>query len=412
MAVNDKDLPRIISVDDHILEPQDLWQARVQAKDRDRAPKVERHYGYIDWDMDGTTRFVDDNDKSSPNSRWVDHWVYDTMRWPIPAGFAGVANDDFDNGMVGTSYGEMRPGCYDQKARIADMDLNGVEASLCFPSMPRFCGQTFLDRSDKAFALQCLRVYNDWMIDEWCAGDGRGRLIPLTLIPLWDVELAVAEVRRCADKGSHAIAFSEVPARLGLPSAHTKYWDPLFAACEATQTVVNMHIGSSSTFNTTSKDAPHPVNAALTVQNSQAAFIDWIISGTFARFPRLRLALSEGQIGWMPYMMERLDSIWERGDKYEKDLRVRLPEPPSSYMSRIYGCIFDDVHGLKSRDEIGMSQIMFEVDYPHYDSTFPNSLAVAGQMVRAAGLNETEVWQLLRGNAIECYDLGQFGIQR
>src|SRR6185312_7714331 len=314
--------------------------------------------------------------------------------------------------MVGTCYDAMRPGCYDQKARIADMDLNHVEASLCFPSMPRFCGQTFLERSDKVFSFECLRIYNDWIIDEWCGGDGAGRLIPLTLIPLWDVKLAAEEVRRCADKGSHAIAFSEIPAYLGLPSAHTKYWDPLLAACEETETVVNMHIGSSSKFNTTSKDAPHPVNAALTVQNSQAAFIDWILSGTFARFPRLRLALSEGQIGWMPYMIERLDSIWDRGDKYEADLRVRLPEPPSSYMSNIYGCIFDDVHGLKSRDEIGMSQIMYEVDYPHYDSTFPDSFAAAERMVREADLNETEAWQLLRGNAIECYALGRFGLDR
>jgi predicted TIM-barrel fold metal-dependent hydrolase len=412
MGVNDIGLPRIISVDDHILEPQDLWQSRVPAKDRDRAPKVERHYGRIDWDMDGKSRFVDDPDKSSPDSGWCDHWVYDDMRWPIPAGFAGVTNEDADNGMVGTSYDEMREGCYDQKARIADMDLNGVEASLCFPSMPRFCGQTFLDRRDKVFALECLRIYNDWMIDEWCGGDGVGRLIPLTLIPLWDVELAVEEVRRCAGKGSHAIAFSEIPAYLGLPSAHSKYWDPLFAVCQQTETVVNMHIGSSSTFNTTSKDAPHPVNAALTVQNSQGAFIDWILSGTFARFPQLRLALSEGQIGWMPYMMERLDSIWERGDKYEADLRVRLPEPPSAYMKNIYGCIFDDVHGLKSRDEIGMSQIMYEVDYPHYDSTFPDSLAAAERLVREAGLNEHEAWQLLRGNAIECFRLDRFGIKR
>lgn len=105
------------------------------------------------------------------------------------------------------------------------------------------------------------------------------------LIPLWDVELAVEEVRRCAGKGSHAIAFSEIPAYLGLPSAHSKYWDPLFAVCEQTETVVNMHIGSSSTFNTTSKDAPHPVNAALTVQNSQGAFIDWILSGTSPASP-------------------------------------------------------------------------------------------------------------------------------
>jgi predicted TIM-barrel fold metal-dependent hydrolase len=292
------------------------------------------------------------------------------------------------------------------------MDRNHTEAALAFPTFPRFCGQTFLERQDKDLALLCVRAYNDFMIDEWGAGDGYGRLIPLTLIPLWDPQLAAAEVRRCADKGSHAIAFSEAPYELGLPSIHSGHWDPLWDACDETDTVVNMHIGSSSTLPTTSADAPMEVVPAINSINSIRCFVDWLLSGHLVDRPNLRIALSEGQVGWMPFYMERVDSLWERGDSYA-DIRRRIPERPSSYVDRMYGCIYDDVHGLQSHEAVGIDQIMFEIDYPHSDSTFPESKAVAQKLADAAGLNQEQTDKFVRGNAITCYKLDQyFGIQR
>src|SRR5581483_1473077 len=294
------ELPRIISVDDHIVEPPGLWQDRLPARFRDRAPRVERHYGFLDWEAGGKVQFHDDPDRSSPRARWCDHWVYDDLRWPIPAGYAAVGPVRDLEAMTPITYDEMLHGCYNKAARIADMDLNQavripdmvlnhVEASLCFPTVPRFCGQTFLERQDKELAALCVQAYNDWMIDEWCGGAGAGRLIPLTLVPLWDANLAAAEVRRCADKGSHALAFSEIPAYLGLPSIHSGYWDPLFQACAETETVVSMHIGSASKLTTTSADAPLVVQAALTAQNAQSALVDWLCSGLLARFADLRI---------------------------------------------------------------------------------------------------------------------------
>src|SRR5205085_9808505 len=129
------------------------------------------------------------------------------------------------------TYADMLPGCHDVKARVEDMNTGNILASLCFPSFPRFCGQIFHEAKDKELALLCVQAYNDWMIEDWCGGPGHGRLIPLTMIPLWDAELAAAEVRRCADKGSHAVTFSENPVPLGLPSVHSGVWDPFFQAC-------------------------------------------------------------------------------------------------------------------------------------------------------------------------------------
>jgi hypothetical protein len=405
------ELPRIISVDDHVVEPKDLWTSRLPARYRERGPRVERKLGYLRFDFSsgGVTTFVEDADH--PETRWCDQWAYDDYRWPFPAAFAAIGPLRDVAATTPVTYDDMLPGCYDQAARLADMDRNHVEASMCFPTFPRFCGVTFLGREDKELAWLCVRAYNDFMIDEWCAGAGAGRLIPQTIIPLWDPELAVTEVRRCADKGSHAVTFCEIPPYLGLPSIHSGHWDPFLAACDQTDTVVNMHILSSSKPTITSADAPLLVPIALTAQNAQASFADWLSSGKLVQFPNLRIAFSEGQAGWMPFLIERLDSTWERSIGFDKTIREKLPEPPSSYIpGRVFTCIFDDLHGLESRHKIGMDQFLFETDYPHNDSTFPHSKEVAAKHVAAAGLSDHETWQLMRGNAIACYRLERFGI--
>jgi predicted TIM-barrel fold metal-dependent hydrolase len=306
-------------------------------------------------------------------------------------------------------FDELRPGCYEQQARLEDMDANHTEASLCFPTFPRFCGQTFLEVRDRDLAAACVRAYNDWMIDDWCGGAAYGRLIPLTLIPLWDGRLAAAEVRRCAEKGSHAICFSELPTALDLPSLYTDFWEPLWRACDETATVVNIHIGSSSTVLTTSPDAPASVPINLRHVAAERALVDWLTAGILERYHDIKVVLSEGQAGWMPFALERMD----RTQRHRVGKTpAGITKPFSTYVpGRVYACIFDEQTGLALRDRIGMSQFLFETDYPHGDSTWPRSAEVAQEMVRAAGLNEAETRQLLRGNAIACFGLARYGLQ-
>jgi Amidohydrolase len=404
-------LPKIISVDDHLVEPPALWKDRLPRRYLDRGPRVERKKGLMRFDFDsgGVSSFVEDHEH--PDARWCDHWVYDDHRWPFASAFAAIGALRELPATTPVAYDDMVPGCYDQVSRLADMDANHVEASMCFPTFPRFCGQTFLEREDKELALLCIRAYNDFMIDEWCAGAGAGRLIPQTIIPLWDPELAAAEIHRSAARGSHAVSFCEIPPYLGLPSIHSGHWDPFFTACQDTETVINMHILSGSKVPITSPDAPLLVVMALTAQSAEAGLADWLSSGKLVRYPGLKIAFSEGQAGWMPFILERLDSAWERSIRFDRAIRETVPEPPSSYVpNRVFTCVFDDLHGLESRDKIGMSQFMFEVDYPHTDSTFPYSKEVAAKHVAAAGLSDYETWQLLRGNAIACYGLERLGI--
>ena len=396
------DVPNLISVDDHVFEPPDVWQSRLPARYQARGPRVERKRlvragrgkggGFDQW-------------VESEDGRWCDVWLYDGLEMPLLQAFAavGAKGQAFD----GITFEDIVPGAWQQKDRLADMDLNHVDAALCFPNtLPRFCGQTFYEGADHDLGLACVRAYNDWLFEEWGAGDGHGRLFGAAILPLWDPALAADEVRRCAGLGGVAVTFPESPYPLGLPTLHTKdrHWDPVFAACQETGTVLCMHIGSSSRMPTTSPDAPFNVTSALTSQNAMGSLVDFIFSKTLERFPTLRISYSEAQVGWMPFLLERADKIWDH-------FHSGLPKRPSEYIpGRVFGCIFDDETGLRLRDVIGVEQICFETDYPHADSTFPDSRAVLAGLAERAGMTAEETYKVARGNAIAAFNLGRIGI--
>jgi predicted TIM-barrel fold metal-dependent hydrolase len=392
------ELPRIISVDDHVVEPAHLWDTWLPARFRDRGPRVERR-GI------GSIRHVGGGvyeQTFTPDGPLADCWVYEDLVYINKRHVAAVGYDRDEMEMVPITYDEMRPGCYEPKARLDDMDLNWVDASLSFPTFPRFCGQTFLEAKDRDLAHACVVAYNDWMMEEWCADSG-GRLIPLCLIPLWDSDLAASEVRRNADRGCHAVCFSEIPPHLGLPSIHTPHWDPFFAECEETETTVCMHIGSSSRMPATSPDAPNAVAATLSFNNAMASLSDYLFSGVLVRFPRLKLAYSEGQIGWLPYVLERADNVW-RDHRAWVGVKDIVPEPPSTYYYRqVFGCFFKDRHGLESLARVGVDNITFETDYPHTDSTWPETKQIATDMM--SDLDDDAIYKIVRGNAIRMLSL-------
>jgi predicted TIM-barrel fold metal-dependent hydrolase len=392
------ELPKIISVDDHVVEPAHLWQTWLPEQYKAAGPKVERR-GIGKMEHIGGGVYDQTFDENGPKA---DCWIFEDLVYINKRHVAAVGFDRDDMTASPITYDEMRPGCYEPKARLEDMDINHVEASLCFPSFPRFCGQTFTEAKDRDLGLACIKAYNDWMVEEWC-GDSGGRLIPLTIIPLWDADLAAAEVMRNAERGVKAVCFSEIPAHLGLPSIHSGFWEPFFAACEETSTVINMHIGSSSRMPATSADAPTAVAATLSFGNAMASLTDFLFSGVLVKHPKLTLAYSEGQIGWLPYILERADDVWREHRAWGgvKDL---IPEPPSTYFRRqVYGCFFRDRHGLASLEEIGVDNVTFETDYPHTDSTWPDTKALAEEMTQ--GLSDEVIYKIMRGNAIRMLGL-------
>ncbi len=389
------EIPKIISVDDHVIEPANVWQDRLPEKFKAEGPRIERRKVKNMQFVGGV--FSYDEASADEDGTWCDWWLVEDLLWPLTrlSAAAGYPRDEVTVSPI--TMDDMRKGCWDQKARLEDMDVNHVEASLSFPSFPRFCGQTFLERKDRELGDLCVKAYNDWMFDEWCAGTN-GRLIPLPIIQLWDAHLAAAEVRRNAARGGHAVCFSEIPPFLGLPSVHSGEWDPFFAACAETETVVCMHIGSSSKMPSTSADAPAAVGSTLTYMNAAMSLTDFLLSGVFEKFPKLEVAYSEGQIGWIPYVLERADKVWEDNRGWGGISDAVKKKPSAYYYEHVYGCFFDDPHGLASLDVVGIDNVTFETDYPHSDSTWPHTKKVAEDIMR--DLTQEQVDKICRTNAI------------
>jgi predicted TIM-barrel fold metal-dependent hydrolase len=370
----------LVSVDDHVVEPPDMFEGHLPAKYRDAAPQL-----------------VTKEDGSNA-------WVFEGQE-ATNVGLNAVAGRPPDEyGLEPTRLEEMRPGCYDIHERVRDMNANGVLASMNFPSYPQFCGQYFARSADKDLGLAVLRAYNDWHIDEWC-GTYPGRMIPLALPPIWDPQLMADEVRRVAAKGCHAVTFSENPEKLDYPSFHSGHWDPFWQACCDTDTVVCLHIGSSSQVVVTSIEAPIDTLITLQPMNIVQAAADLLWSPVLRKFPSLVVALSEGGIGWVPYFLERVDYVYKHHKAWtHQSFGDKLPS--EVFLERVITCFIDDEFGIANRDRLNLDMITWECDYPHSDSTWPT--APESVALYLDGVPADEVAKITHENALRLFSFDAF----
>jgi predicted TIM-barrel fold metal-dependent hydrolase len=368
----------VISVDDHLVEPPDLFEGRVPRALAWRAPRIV--------DEDG-----------------VQAWLYEDRRYPNIGLNAVVGRPKESWSMDPSRFEEMRPGCYDIEARVEDMDRNGVWASLCFPSLVAgFCGAVFFRSTDLELGLACTRAWNDWHIEVW-AGTHPERIIPLQVPWLADIPTAVAEVRANAARGFKAVSFPEFPAQLGLPSIFSRAWDPFFAACEETETVVCLHTGASAWAPLPSPDPPFELLPTLFPVNALVAAAEWLWSGVPLRFPSLAVAMSEGGIGWVPMLLDRVDYVLQHSASGSESTAWPSPLAPSEVLSRnFWFCSIDDPSIVALRHRIGVDHIMVESDYPHADSTWPDTQAVLTSTY--AELPEDELRMVAATNAAGLFD--------
>lgn len=358
----------IVSIDDHVVEPPSVWQDRLPSKYAEAAPHIVHNDDGEFWVYDGKTFPTDLLEISA--GRTGEEIAAEVER-------AGVGGRWSHSGAV--AYDDMRPGCYDAKARLDDMDRDHVMASMLFPSFPRFCGQTFYEANDRELAMLCVQAWNDWMTEEWSA-TAPGRYIPLMIMPLWDPQAAAREIERCAAKGARSVTFSENPTMLGLPSIHDPngYWEPVFAAAAANDVVISIHLGSSSFIYSTSSEAPRIVQVAWHGGvAASGAMLDFLFSGVFQRHPNLKMLLAEGGVGWIPYFLNQ-------ATYYYKLYPGRLPAgyPRSGvdlyqlFRDHVYSCVIAEAGTEPEAHEIravGIDNVLIETDYPHASSSWPHS---------------------------------------
>ena len=371
---------KLVSVDDHVIEPPHVFADHIAPRFRDQAPRiVEAEPGIEGWEWEG--RFYPLQFQGNAHTRH------------FRDGEEGKGDDLFAR-----CYADMIPGAYDVHERVRAMDEDGVWAELLFPTFPRFGGNRFLEANDKDLALACIEAWNNWMLDEWSAAY-TDRFVPQTLIPLWDTALAIKEIERCAAKGSKGIIFVENPHPLGLPSFPTGHWDPVFAAASDTGLPLSMHIGTSMGLLKPSPETVPSVGIALCGVNSMSALGDLIYCGAVEKYPNCKVALSEGGAGWVPYVLERLDYTWLRS-RYEGINCSRLPS--EVFAQHFWVCMVADRYAIINRDLIGLDKLMWECDFPHNDSNWPNSRKVLAEAVE--DVPDDEARQIGELNARRLYD--------
>jgi len=371
-----------ISVDDHVVEPPDMFEGRMPAALADRAPRIERT-------PDGS-----------------DVWMFEGSSIPNIGLNAVAGRPKEEYGVNPTAFDEMRQGCWDIHERVKDLSAGGVLASMCFPSFPSFSGRLFLTTEDKKLAEETVRAYNDWHIDEWC-GSYPERHIPMAIPMLWDPELIAAEIRRVAKKGCHSLTFTENPATLGLPSFHSAHWDPMWRALVEEGTILNIHLGSSGQLAVTAPDAPMDVMITLQPMNICMAAADLVWSRVFREFPDLRVALSEGGTGWVPYFLDRLDRTYDMhhlwtGQSFNGDL------PSDVFRRHILTCFIADPVGLELRHQIGIDNICWEQDYPHSDSSWPTAPDELAAVATKLDVPRDEIDKITHQNAMRWYRFDPF----
>jgi len=374
----------LISVDDHIAEPADMFEGHVPEKYRDRAPHV----------------VVEDDGR--------EQWYYGDLKGRNLGlnAVAGKPREMFNVDVL--RYDEMRPGCHDVHERVRDMNAGGQLAAINFPNWTGFSGQVLNQGPDRDVNVVMIQAYNDWHVDEWC-GAYPDRFIPCGILPLYDVQEAAKEMHRLAAKGVHAVTFSENPEALGLPSIHTDYWDPVFAAACDTETVLCCHLGSSSRSAQLSADAPPSARMTMSSTMSMWTLGEMIWADFWERFPNLKISITEGDVGWIPYFLWRAEHVHRVHSGWTQKTFPNGGSPTQVFKDHIAVCFIQDPIGVKLIDELNEDMICWESDYPHSDSSWPNCPEVT--LATCAGLTDEQIDKITHLNAMRLYSFDPFSVR-
>jgi predicted TIM-barrel fold metal-dependent hydrolase len=264
----------VISVDDHVVEPPHTFEGRLPAALQERAPRiVETRKGHQVWEFEH------------------DRYTHVGMNAVAGRRPESVKLEPF-------RFDQMRAGCYDVDARVRDMDINGVWASVSFPSqITGFCGRVFFAIPDRELGLACTRAWNDWLFEEWYQ-QHPDRIVPLGITYLADPAAAAGEIRRNAERGFTSVTLPERPHAIGLPSLWERdHWDPIVEACAETDTVISLHVGSSGIHESPPGAPTQQISATLFSQLALTGCAEWLWSGYAVKHPSLKIAMSEGGIG-------------------------------------------------------------------------------------------------------------------
>ncbi len=374
---------RVISSDNHVFEPSDLWADRIEAQYRDRAPHVVHLEG-----MEGVA-----------NGDW---WFCDGNK--IIGAFAGAQTgrrfDDSENLSMESGIEEVRPGGYIPEEHIKDMDIDGIDVSIVYPTV----GLLLYGVPDSDLLTSIFGTYNDW-VAEFCKPFPR-RLKGIAMLNVDDVPSSVRELERCAKNGLVGAMITVYPP--DERSYDKPDYEPLWAAAHDLGIPLSLHIGTNR---------PGPGQQFVDLDSATAAFVSnadhWvrmsianmIFSGVFERYPKLQVGSVEMELSWVPHFLDRIDyNYTQRAQEFSRQHRFKGDALPSDFFhNNIFLGFQEDSLGIRDRHIIGVDSLLWGGDYPHQESTFPRSRQIIEEIL--VDCTEEEKARIVGGNATRVYNL-------
>ncbi|MFP6837919.1 MAG: amidohydrolase family protein [Pseudomonadales bacterium] len=378
----------IIDSDTHWSEPHDLWTSLAPAKYRDLVPQIKEHNGRRRWVVNGDI--------------------------PLAGDSAVSAIDLNGEKMLGLRFlradiDKVHAASYDCEARLEIMDSFGISHGIVYPNVGGFGNQNFLRIKDLDLRIACVRIYNEWMNDlQARSGD---RILPMALVPWWDIEACVAEVERACNSGARGIVMCSNPHDSGMPNFAQPEWRPFWEVCEALNMPINFHIGasegdidwsSSVPYDTWPGDVKLSLGGAAIFLGQLRWMVNLLVSDVPERYPNLNFVSVESGIGWIPFLLEALDyQFGETAPEHLKHLSLK----PSEYFKRqFYGCFWFESRMLgPAIEQLGEDRVMFETDFPHPTCLYPDSTNRVRTAI--ADLDSTVQRKILRDNAAALYKI-------
>lgn len=354
-----------VSADSHVLEPGDLWVKGLPQDCRARAPKVVT--------VDGKSSFVGEGMTDRPLSI---------------AFAAGRRGDDMD---YNNTVWENRPAAgSDLKARLEAQDLDGVAGEVLYPTL----GLNMFSLADPKLKRECARAYNRWLGD--LAKRSEGRLIAVGLLAVDDPSTIEDDIREAVNEGCRAI----MPPVVGAIPFNREVYEPLWKTAEEMRLPVNFHIGAGGELMKARGPGAAMINYMGTLEGLQNLAHTLIWSGLFVNHPGIKVGFIEAGIGWIAPLLEKLDDLWGQHGSWA---RPKLDKAPSEFFkSNCYATFERDHIGLDQRSRVGVKNLMWATDYPHAESSWPNSRAVAAE--HFSGIPEEERNLILSGNVLRLYN--------
>lgn len=378
----------VIDVDTHLTEPPDAWTARMPAHLGERVPHIER--------IDGR-----------------DTWMADGQRLGAPGFYSMAGWDGVMPVSIPNTFDDIDPSMYDPHARLRFLDAEGIDAQVLYPNVGGFGNGYFLRLGDRDLVAGCVRAYNDFLTD-WTSV-APDRLLAVTALPFWDLELALTEMARGAEHGHRAVNFCNQPQDYGQPPLADKHWDPIWAAAQEAGLPISFHVGGGS-MGTQLDDVAglgwmtnFARVSSLIFMDNMRCLADLIFGGVCHRFPDLRFVSVESGVGWIPAALETFDWQWKGGGIADEHPEYDLL--PSEYFRRqIFGCFWFEGQAALDAIRTYPDNLLFESDYPHPTCQHPGPRSPGRRPREYASdllgeLPDVVIGRVLHDNAAKLYRL-------